>query len=368
MKYMYFCLNRLKLYFLSNKLIFILYIIGSFTSAIVVLYTYTNLIAHNRVDLDYNVYNYSINSDTEYKIGENVKKLDEFINQEKELLWTILSKEIDVSDVSDLFINDNILIASSLNDDFNWQHSGRIEFNEKEKNGIVKSIILPMNSINPMIVNDLIGKKITILGEEFTIIGLHDYYISYLIVPYKVYNDSIGKFKDINICFDKPLDEFSKLKLQNIVQDDFYNSNLKLPNTPEDFYKNSFLGKLIGILNIYFISMISFIFLFKFLIDRRNYENLILSICGAPKRKITLFILLENLILNSIVIISAILFYAIFKTSLFDYISLKGIDLFLSDYLIIFTSMIITGLIIVIPFLIKFYNNDLIELKNYYSR
>jgi hypothetical protein len=368
MKYIYFYFTRLKQYFLSNKLIFILYVIGSFTSAIVVIYTYTNLIAYNRVVLDNDVYNYYINSDYGYKINENVEKLNEFINEEKELLWATLSIDFDVTEKSDLFLNENIYIATSLNDDFNWQHSGRIEFNEDEKNGYVKSIILPINSINPLIINDIIGKKITIFGEEFTIIGLHDYYISYIIIPYKIYNNLNLNFKNVNICFDKPLEESSILKFNNIIKDYFHKSNVKMPNTPDDYYRNSFFGNMIGILIIYLISMISFVFLFKFLLESRNYENLILSLCGASKRKISLFVLMDNIILNSLVIIGAIFFYSIFKRSLFDYISLKGIALFISDYLIIFLSLMITGLLITVPFLIKFYNNDLMDLKKYYTK
>lgn len=366
-----FYYNRISGYFLTNRLIFLFYTIGAIMAAIVLMYAYGNILSYNKFQVDnnyeYKIYKKNYQSYSLDFVTESSDNLKAKYNAIKNIYVTKKYNSKDSIDFSK-YKGGAFYLVADLKDGYSfYEYSGRVDFTQDEKDGVEHAVILPTVGVDNSNMNSIIGSKIQILGTNFTVIGLYQTQNPVIIIPF---NDFKSKTDEIDwtyintgsILNKKSIDEIYEVYSKN-------DSDIKM-ETPsiESGSIRDYTGRIVSVINMYILAMISFLFLFKYLIDCRSYENTIMSLCGATKNKITKMIMIDNIIMSSFPTLIGMAIYAILKPILFDKISLEGIVFGPFDYLIIYFCVIIASLLTSIPFMVNFYFKNPIDTKNLYVK
>lgn len=369
-KRLYFYFNRINGYFFTNKLIFILYFCGALMASIVIVYAYGNTFK-NQV-ASQNTYDYKL-----YQKGYSSYSLDKIIdvasnlhNKYKKIQNIYVTENFSSKDHidTDIYLNNNFYLKTDLEGQFPFhEYSGRVEFNADEKSGQIHSIILPSSGIDIQKVNNIIGSKIMLLGTEFTVIGLYHTERPEVIVSLNDFFSKTDQIQWMYISFNQILNKNDVDSIYNIFSERITELKMEVPSLHTDGYRE-YISRLVYIINIYILAMISFLLLFKYLIDCRNYENTILSLCGASKKKIVKIIMMDNIIMSSLPTLVGMVLYIILRPVVFDKISLEGVSYNITDFILIYICILIASILASIPFLINFHYKSLITTKNLYIK
>lgn len=118
---------------------------------------------------------------------------------------------------------------------------------------------------------------------------------------------------------------------------------------------------------VYLISLISFMFLMKFMVDVNSSENIIYSLVGAAKHTVMKIIALENFVLNLFIGLFSIAIHVLLRNAVFEKVNTTaGIQYETKDYMIILLVMLAVSVLVQLPFLWNYYRNTMITLKNKY--
>ena len=116
---------------------------------------------------------------------------------------------------------------------------------------------------------------------------------------------------------------------------------------------------------LYALSICSFLFLVKYMLNRNKYEIAIYSLTGATKKRVLSLLMTEIVVISSSVNLIAIVMHIVFSKSLFAKINMyKSISYSFSDYALIFCLEILAIALVALPFIYSFYKREIIETKN----
>lgn len=120
---------------------------------------------------------------------------------------------------------------------------------------------------------------------------------------------------------------------------------------------------------LYIVSILCFLFLFKYLLDQNRMENIICQMTGASRKQVFGMILLEVAELAGGACLIAILIHSSFYNVFFGKLNTTEvwITYSLGDYLIILVTTVILSLITALPFLIACLQDTPIGLKAKYD-
>lgn len=119
----------------------------------------------------------------------------------------------------------------------------------------------------------------------------------------------------------------------------------------------------------YVVSLLSFLFLFKYMLDCSKLENVVSYIVGANKRSVFAILTLETILLSAAASLCAILIHAAFYTDVFSRWNQSDTPFTYTalDYGVILLSTVVLALITTLPFLFASLRNTPVHLKGIYE-
>lgn len=120
---------------------------------------------------------------------------------------------------------------------------------------------------------------------------------------------------------------------------------------------------------IYLISILSFLFLFQYLIQENSYENVVYTLAGAKKSSVVCIACMELSLLSGSAALLACLLHAALYRPLFAQINIYGeVPYTLGDYLLCFLLTVLLSLAALAPFLTAYMRRSAAEMKRQFQR
>lgn len=367
-------LSRIYFYFTSNKLIFCMFLIGSFVCSISFIFLYGNQVstkkAESSLDPAYKIYSMSFEKPISYNDINSKSFLKSNIIYDIDISHYLSAKELPkelFSSSENVEIEDGFFTIDAVlyNKDENFSKFGRAEFSDKELTNGENVVVLPSYEGLYSMKNK---SYINISGTKYEIIGMSTRDFEFL-VPAKNFENLNYSINQIEIQTTDKMSRKDNAEFIEKLHEAFPEGTLT--SSPTDYYNsadNNYLEGISLIAFMFIICSLSFMFLFKFMIDQSNAENIIYSIVGANKAKIIFILILENAFLSGIVAIIASILHKILYNSIFNHINIfDGIEYSLKDYLLIIVMIIILSCITSLPFIISCIKNSIIKNKNKYG-
>lgn len=130
-----------------------------------------------------------------------------------------------------------------------------------------------------------------------------------------------------------------------------------LLSDPTEYKRGEIMNQIIKISTLYIICFIACAYLFKYVFDSNRYENTIYSLVGASKLRVVKIMLIEALILSiASFIVSTIINLLIFGTETYGIL----------DYLAIAVFTSVLSILTIIPFFVVYIRNPLVKTKSEY--
>lgn len=330
MKTLFLLGNRLKQYFLKNKLLFLLFIIGGMLNAVMVIYCYGNLLPvmteRNSQELDRR--EYCLRFDDVSPDPETVKA---FAGNPLIEACTYTAGE-------GIYTCDPDYPLTRM--------SGTLEFT-----GAYQVIVPPMTKS--------VGEKITIQGKTFEVIGSAlDYYGGSYYIPYETfqelgYGERITRIYFFSAERQEPGSDQVLALIHKTFPENTYVGGGALTYARKDVRMTRFmLG--VTVVNA-FIAVLAYIFLLRYIVDSIMTENLVSIITGASKGRITAYIFWETLILSLAANGLGLLLHRALYEPVFTKLNITS-DLYYrpGDYCFVYLLMLALSLIVTIPFVMKY--------------
>lgn len=384
MKIFRLTLSRIATHFVENKLIFILFFLGILASSITIIFYYGNLFSFkNGVYDDFSeIRAYTIN----LRIPQIIDK-DEIIKM-AEYEGNCKIQDIIFSSVLDENGNDSIkfdnednktslyftdlteaeiigfgghkfMIAEAyLNNNANvYAYPEPQIFNEAQQHELVA--VAPKNKPD----------TIKIANKTYNVVSKQT--VEHYIIPVEKLFSSGVRIAQIKIYTENKLSENMMYRysdyLENNISKKFKSTDVYVEppkvwyNTENDGNKMGFSG----ITAIAAISLIAFMFLLKYMMLLSHKNNVILMMVGAKKSDVLKIVILENIILVTGSVLSAVLLHSILYQPVFSKVNIYGnIVYYPMDYLNIYLIILLVSLLVNIPFFVGYYKNNIREARN----
>lgn len=362
---------RLQQYFRMNKFIFILFLVGSITCSITFIYFYGNIITTKQISgtNEYALRKFEIYFDPIDRLSEEQEQVLQRYPLESWTVRTTLNPDqLKSNDMGKTFqkemlqINGFFVQASLLNDISLFRSAGRIQFTEQEKENGEHVIILPPEFSK----STTLPKNLKINGKDYQIIGVHSNDNAFFI-PFSTFAKEKFKIDNISLVLKSELKKSEEQAYLEDLKSLFPGSYIDDPSLARKMISQDTGKEVLLVVSIYVLSLLSFMFLMKFLIDSHTGEDIIYFLVGAKKRTIIQVMLIQNVVITLFSGFTGIIIHIILKDSFFERINLTpNIQYGAFDYFIILMMMVILTILVQIPFLIDYSRYSLIKLKNKY--
>lgn len=344
-----------------DKLIFLLYVLGSVCCVLMFLFCYGNMTTSKRMEQSdqvelkrYTLEHYYPQAPDTGFLSSIAAYSPQYVSFSRKYVVTPEQKALShypICRISAFVSEETPLLPIS----------GRVQFSKEELENGQKVIIVPSTFID-----DNTG-KVVLYGQEFTVIGmssaLREFYI-----PYKTYQ-ALGLTVDIIT-----IDLASQLSVRdnNALVDLLYSmipeSRIEDPSIYYSMGKDSLAGELLLVAGMYVLAFLSFTFLMKFLMDSSAHDSIVYTIVGASKKRMLAVALCGNLLLCSITSLAAIFFHVLFYSTCFAPINIvDNLTYSFQDYVLVFVLTVFFSLLTLLPFCINSYHHSITSLKQRYD-
>lgn len=366
--------DNLRHFFLRNKLIFTLYVLGNIVCVIAFIYFMGNMTSYktqnakNAIELR----TYKINlSVPENPKSDKLNKLKSDLTESIDLRCNLSIKSIQFDNISETFgelvKQEPILLCTSMqNNSSIYAEQGRVHFTESEIKQAKNVIIVPSSLLadSPKLRSN---SELILNGTPFQAIGTSTEFLSFYI-PSTTYQRLGFTVSSVKIIFKHPLsryeeDQFydnvgSLLKIQKITGPDSFKNALK-SNTIHEMY-------LIGL--IYIVSLLAFMFLIKYMIDCFQRELTVYALAGASGGQISMLLSLQVTIISFFSSAVAILIHVVLYRNFFSQINvLEHITYHWYDYLFVLILAVLLSNVAAWPFLLSCRRSTVMRLKRRYE-
>lgn len=344
MKALFLMFSRIKQYFLKNKLIFVLFILGGMLNTVMLIYCYGNLLS---VVLDRNSQKEAYI--TYYYFYDDGKVTEDSL---REFMKTDLLREVYVRRKIPSGIvpgsTPSIIIPYHPDNVFTL-YDGTMEFTAPNQ------VLAPKGS------EYQVGDRIFLFNTGLEVIGIVDSpNINYnYVVPLDTFLD-MGLHNSIESIFAYSKERQDFLTGRDAVEDLF---NRILPDYKSTVHPSMFISAILretvvalpGILITYIIAVLSYIFLLRYLVDATIDESIISMIVGAQKSTMVVSIFWETTILTLGAGVLGVLVHVLLYQPFFAHINIhEYVTYRATDYWYILLVVFIVGLLVVFPVVMKY--------------
>lgn len=348
MKLLQLISSRIKQYWVNNRLIFILFLIGGVLSSLMFCYFYGNMssnmsyrAAPERYELEYEISNLPAEW-TAAEILEKSKLLyEDDLIESVSVVYQLYEHPGGQEMVQDSQPGHGRITAEVGNDNFALCLNGNVDLNAN-----------PDGVAVPDFSTKAVGDALMIGGKGLTVIGKHtswDYFISF------------DTFRELEIPVDRmsviavELHDFGNDPIRALLEEVFPGASIDAPDQYEVFVKESTVITVTLLTIVYGSSMLAFMFLLRFLMDANVNSTVISRIVGAKKWQILGLCFGEAAALCALVDAAGIGLHALLYDSLFSNLNKQeGLIYLPQDYLTIFLSMLCVGMAVALGFVVKY--------------
>ena len=354
MKSIRLAFSRLRRYFEQDKLVFVLYLLGSVVCSLTFLFMYGNLASVKYIQASDSAVHRTYQFSAAEGVPLNAASFDDFSALEKYPVQDILLK----STVSIGSSNRGASISTYLKNSTHLQAmQGRTEFTEDELRDGKPVIIVPVEFNEGEL-----GESIQVNGVEYEIIGFStglDFYI-----PPSCYREQDYPTLMASIVLSQRL---SLAENNRLIEDLYERFSCPFVENPGEIYQHELDNlpvELLMMSAIYFLVFLAFTFLMKYMLDRNRYESIVYSIVGASKRKVFKIMLLEAFILSSVTSFLGILLHLSLYEPLFSKLNpTEGLTYQPEDYILVFLFSVLLSCLTLLPFLMHYSKDTLVQSK-----
>jgi hypothetical protein len=345
----------IKQLYLNNKISFIMFMVVQIIVSFAYIFFYTTAPQNRAQYISAKGYVRTISLDfNEEELGDS--SYEDFLN---------VINNNNISEIEDITFhfadNQNNIYVSYLKTN---NHSGDITGKSISQDNINNSDPVIIAALMANLYPDTkpkqlsIGDAISIDNIEFVVIGTR-YVSNYDEIPYSI---GLDKFKLVNteVLFPTGITDKQKESLKDYFENSFSNVAVTLPATAaQETYEKMFLLILCSIFTG-IISVVTFTFIFKYLIDKTKKIYIVNRICGASN-KYNIELIIEIFVgLFSIAYICAIILFQIsnmiIHIDIMDNVALK-----IRDGIIIYFIFILLIFIMIIPYAFFFIKKTIKE-------
>ena len=128
--------------------------------------------------------------------------------------------------------------------------------------------------------------------------------------------------------------------------------------------KNDAMLEMVMISILFAISVLSFVYLQVYMVEKNYKEFLVYNIVGASKSTTAVSVMAEMLLLNMIAILSAIVLHVTLYDAVFCKLNTSpSVYYYMEDYMIIFLICMLWTLLINFPFMVSLYRNTISKMR-----
>jgi len=371
---------RFRQHYAQNKFIFMMFLIGVLASGFALIYFYGNTISYKRYFASSNVElrSYTIRFAQQQIFSPNqFAKLNEIcresgMNQSQIYMSNPILKNnfsgLDPQRI-DRAWNPNMPAAYSIRVAAFWPNvsgftafMGRSTFSPEELSGKSRVAILPVSFLSA----DDLDQQVFINNNFFTVVGAAG--SSLILIPFQTYLDCGFVSNQVNVVLDRILPTETEANFVQSLKTIFPDSIVQDTSQMRKNLQMKMIQELPQIGLMYLCSLLSFLFLMKYMVDKLGHENTVYAMLGASKRKVVCLLLLEIILWITSINILCIIVYQSLYTPLFSKLNmLDGITYDLTDYILILLIAIVTAFLSALPFIWKYGHSSLIVSKNQYQ-
>jgi len=348
--------QRLMTHASQNKMLFLLFFIGMTLSLLFFIYFYGNIVPYKTQEyssaLSYRQFSLEFPEENFF----NKEALSVFPENEVQDIMVSCNIEIQGIDSNNLLIEASPILSAMLNG-----NNGNIVYFDLFDNS--------NSHLDAAILSKDFGQldEIMIGGYPFTVVKqINNMANNVVFIPPEAYFDKGFPIETLTYSFyARPSPEKEK-ELHDQLRIAFPDSIFM--QSPSDFvaYENEESANAIGAISLmYMVSLLSFLFLFKSLLDESSYEDSVFLIAGASRKKVIGVILTELICITFIGFCLAGFLHRIFYDTIFVPLNIyENIRYHFSDYLLIAALSSILSVLTSVPFIASYMRKTAIELKN----
>lgn len=353
-KYTVLALLRIQTYARKNTLIFCLFLLGTVLSSLSLLFFYGNSMADKR-----NMARNSLPYRTFTLYGDRNWTMEDL-----RALWDSASGSLDVrvshtvefpavSEYPELsvhaFLNNNAGVYS---------YQGQTSFTPEQ---LEQDCAIAPSSV---------GDSLNLEGTEFPVVGHTRHFDNNVVfIPIRSFLEHEFSPDSVELILDtiptrkennRILEQLSILFPETSIADPYQSIRTDQSRNP---------GGVAMISGIYLISILSFLFLFQYLIQENSYENVVYSLVGARKSSEVCIACMELTLLSGGSALLAGLLHAALYNPFFVHINIYGqVPYTLGDYLLCFFLTVALSLAALTPFLATYTHRSLAEMKRQFQQ
>lgn len=347
-------LLRIRTYARKNTLIFCLFLLGAVLSSLSFLFFYGNSMADKR-----NAARNSLSYRTFTLYGDRNWTMEDL-----QSLWDSASGSLDVrvshtvelpaaSEYPELsvqaFLNNNAGI---------YFYQGQTSFTPEQ---LEQDCAIAPSSV---------GDSLNLEGMEFPVVGrTHHFSNDVVFIPIRSFLEHEFSPDSVELILDtiptrkennRILERLSALFPETSIADPYRSIQADQSRNPGGVAMTS---------GIYLISILSFLFLFQYLMQENSYENVVYSLVGARKSSVVCIACMELTLLSGGSALLAGLLHAALYNPFFVHINIYGqVPYTLWDYLLCFFLTVALSLVALTPFLATYTRRSLAEMKRQFQR
>lgn len=353
MKFIHLIGSRLFQYWRSNKLLFFVYIVCSILCGTGMLYLYGNF----TITMQQRGEQITEMKQFRLHFAEDIKPtLTEIQTIAEKLEVPIHSCHIQAVDQTINQMVETVIVGQIPA----LRVSGEFDLGGRDNENIV---IIP--NVIPGQHNELDLEKglLTLKGQELQVVGKFSG-MEYLI-PLGTYQRLGYPIESaIFTLREKPDDKMEQTILTRL-QEQFPTAEIYYPKLYDDFAGRQLPMELFMICLVYGISLFSFLYLMKYMMDQHIAENVVYSLVGAPKKTVIRLVALENLILSTLTSLLSVGLHLLLKESVLDKVSVSAnITYRFTDYLLIFILMVVVSQLVSLPFILRYRKQTVAAIKS----
>lgn len=355
MKIFRLAIMRIGGYIKNYRLTFILFFLGAIISSFAFTYFYGNSLTHRLANAedspDYRIFEIYFSENEKINIDQ-LHTLDSYGILDVTASCSVNLPEAYKKDLPPIPFS----VTAFLHNGANYQNEPLFTADELE----TECIMVDKNYIN-------FTDDFKINGMQFNVTKTFDSGIGAIYAPIKTYMKCFGSANAISFYTADILTEQEIMNATKQLKETFPNAAEIV--SPDIFIrdgKDDQASNMVHTSLMYIISLFSYLFLFKYMIDCSRLENIVYYLTGASKRKVFSLITLEVVILSTVSSLISILIHAVFYDSFFYKLNMTTtmVSYTLSDYLFILLTTVFLSLLATIPFIISSIKHTPITLKN----
>ena len=368
-KIIYISLSRIHSFYKNNLVIFIIFLIGCALSTFTFIYFWGNSLPHmvNSAKDSYSYSNYTVI----FHEPLEVNKILTAVKDDNSLDKVFVRKQITSNDIEcetpyspeNLSGRENYYVIAEISDspDYNiWR--GDIDPFDNDDN---KSVLVSEYIFRPSapLGNLYIGDK------EYSVVG--EYVAGTEISVTLRYDEFASDFRyadSISFSFKEKLSSAENSKFIKNTEQQYSETVAEIISAAEIYRSSDTIIYLGMICAVYIIAVLSYIYIFKDLIEYNFSETVIYSIMGAKPKTVFLIMLCDNAIISAAIGILTCLIHSLLYENVFSFINMfDGIQYSFWDYTAITILVSVLSSIVLLPFIFKYRNKEIIVLKNNYT-